>query len=552
MRINRKLTQKTDALLSKERGAFFKNHEAKVSVCLVYPNVYSMGMSNLGFQGIYNLLNQRNDVVCERSFLPSEDDMSEHVKSRTPIYSYESKKALADFDIVAFSVSFENDYPNIIKILKDSNIPLRSSDRGGRYPLIMAGGVAASFNPEPFAPAFDILFIGEAEESIDEFLGVYNKGMSAEDAKMAALSIDGIYVPDRYELTYSGDRTILSRTSATGASVQIKRTVVQDIDLSPLCTPVVTPESEFADMCLIEVMRGCPWSCRFCLVGQLYNPPRKKNITVLKKEIELAKQRAKKIGLIGPSLTDYQHIEEALDIEGVSFSITSLRASSRSADLLAHMRGARSVSIAPEAGTERLRNVINKKITEKDILETAKLILDSGIKNLRLYFMVGLPTETDEDAEGIIELTKKIRALSNKGNISLTLSTFVPKPFTPFQWHCMEAPKAVKARVRKIKKELSRLHGLRINHDSVRQAMLQAIFSLGDRRVFYLIEAMADEPDFRRAYALVIDRIGVEMDYFIFRKRSADEILPWDFIDMGTDKAKLLDEYIEAVGEKAE
>ncbi|MDX9714087.1 MAG: radical SAM protein [Dissulfurispiraceae bacterium] len=548
MRINRKLADKTDALLAKEQGAFFKPYADRISVCLVYPNTYNIAMSNLGFQGIYNLLNQQDDVVCERSFLPAYEDIAEYVRTRTPLYSYESKRPLSDFDIIAFSLSFENDYPNIIKILRLSNIPVRSSDRQKHYPLIAAGGVAASFNPEPFAPAFDIIFAGEAEESLAEFLDLYSRGMSVPDAKEAALSVQGIYLPDRYEISYSDKKTISARTALNDAPERIKRRVVKDINASSLCTPIVTPMSEFSDMNLVEAMRGCPWSCRFCLVGHIYNPPRKKDISILRKEIEAARQRSKKVGLIGPSLTDYQHIDEALAIEGVSFSITSLRASSRSADLLKLMRGARSMSIAPEAGTERLRNVINKKITEADILETAKLILDSEIKNLRLYFMVGLPTETDEDAEGIIQLSKKIRTLSNRGNISLTLSTFIPKPFTPFQWYSMERPAVVKSRVRNIKKRLAKLRGVKVRHDSVRSAMLQAIFSVGDRRVFHLIEAMADESDFRRAYANVIENIGVDMDYYIFRRRAADEILPWDFMDIGTDKTKLLDEYVEAVG----
>jgi radical SAM superfamily enzyme YgiQ (UPF0313 family) len=296
-------------------------------------------------------------------------------------------------------------------------------------------------------------------------------------------------------------------------------------------------------MYLLEAMRGCPWSCRFCLAGQIYNPARKKDFAVLKAEIEEALSMTKRVGLIGPSLTDYPYAEEILKMEGVDFSITSLRANIKSARIAALMKGHKSVSIAPEAGTERLRKVINKKVTEEDILDTAQRILSGDIETLRLYFMIGLPTETKEDIEGIIGLVKKIRANSRKGYITLSVSTFVPKPFTPFQWHPMLGLKEVKERLNRIKKGLINEKGVRVFHDVPKYAYMQGLFALGNRSLGSLIERIA------LGYALALKDQSYEkaLDFYVFRKKDLSENLPWDFIDAGISKEKLWQEYQKAL-----
>jgi len=539
--VNRKLIEKADSILAGEKGTVFKDPGGKISVCLVYPNTYHVGMSNLGFQGIYGLLNSRNDVVCERAFLPDDADIGEYRRTATPVFSLESKKPLNNFDIVAFSLSFENDYPNALRILSLSNIPFKAGERGDYMPLIVAGGVCVSFNPEPMAPALDIIFIGEAEESLKEFMDICRRTRSRSDVLARAAQISGVYVPSAYEVNY-GDGGKISRTAKHGAPEIVRKRYIKDLSLTSLSTTVLTSQTEFSGMHLIEIMRGCPWSCRFCLVGNFFNPPRKKDIEQVSKEVGDGKRVAEKIGIIGPSLSDYPRISEVLCMEGVQFSITSLRASSRSAELVALLKGHKSVSIAPEAGTDRLRKVINKQVTEQDILTTARLLFETGIETLRLYFMIGLPAETDEDIAGIVELAKKIRSLDNRPGIVLSISTFIPKPFTPFQWHPMERLDPVKRKIRLIKKSLE-TKGIKVFHDVPKYAHMQGLFSLGDQRIFPVIERMVETDDYRKACA---DE-GIDMAYYIFRQRPLDETLPLDFIDIVVAKEKIWVEYLKAV-----
>lgn len=541
--MSRRLIERTKTLLLKEWGTVYKDPGGKVNICLVYPNTYYVGMSNLGFQGVYTLLNEQADVLCERAFLPDDEDMDEYIRTNTELFSLESSRPLNRFDIVAFSVSFENDYPNILRILKLSNIPFRSSERKASHPLLIMGGICAFFNPEPLSDFFDVCFIGEAEEMLPEFIEAYKKSTTREELYRKAMGIDGIYVPMLYQVKYSEDGKIAYRKASESAPETIKRRYVKDISEYNFRPSIITQETEFSEMYLIEAMRGCPWRCRFCVAGHIYNPPRMKDVSILKGEIKEALSFTKKVGLIGPSLTDYPHAKDVLSIDGVDFSITSLRASPKSAELVGLMKRHKSVSIAPEAGTERMRKVVNKKITEDDIIETSRLIFTEGIENLRLYFMVGLPTETDKDIEGIIDITKKIRGLSSKGNISLSVSTFVPKPFTPFQWHPMERMDVVKEKLKTIKKSLIPIKGVRVFHDVPKYTYMQGLFSMGDRRVSKALEAMLKIHDWRKA---CIDS-GIDSDFYMLRQKDFHDILPWDFIDNSISKEKLWSEYQQAI-----
>lgn len=543
--MNRKLLDRAEYLLSREKGTVFKDPGGKINIALVYPNTYSVGMSNLGFQGIYGLLNGMDDVVCERVFLPSTDELDEYARTGEEIFTLESRRRLSRFDIVAFSVSFENDYPNIIRILRLANIPARSSDRSSGHPVVIMGGVCAFYNPEPLAGFFDVCFVGEAEEMLPEFLDLFRHSESKDDLFRDATGIEGVYVPGYYEVEYSGDDgRIVTRRALHGAPDVIRKRTVKDISKSPLRPLIITPEAEFSDMFLLEAMRGCVWSCRFCVAGHIYKPARRKDLDVLKSEIDRAKSVTGRIGLIGPSLSDYPHAEEVLSIEGVDFSITSLRASPRSGRIIGLMKGHKSVSIAPEAGTQRLRDVVNKKISDTDIFETARIILEGGIETLRLYFMVGLPTETIDDIDGIIELVKEIRRRSERGFITLSVSTFVPKPFTPFQWCPMAALRDVKDRLKYLKKGLAAVRGVRLFHDVPKYAYLQGSFSLGGRRTSKLVEYLAEGNEF----SLRNNLGGIDIDSLIFREKGFDEFFPWDFIDAGVAKEKLWREYREAVG----
>ncbi len=541
--MNKRLLEKTENLLSKEKGTVFKDPGGKINIALVYPNRYSVGMSSLGFQGIYGLLNGYSDIVCERVFLPDPEDMKEYERTGAELFSIESRRTLSRFDIIAFSVSFENDYPNIVRILKMSRIPVRSSERKPSHPVVIMGGACAFFNPEPTADFFDFCFVGEAEEMLPEFLSAFRESATREELFNRSLGIQGIYLPQYYEIAYSADAGLISgRRALRGAPDIIKKRTVKDMAASAFRPVITTPEAEFSDMYLLEAMRGCPWSCRFCVAGRIYKPVRKKDIATLRGEIEDALLRTSRVGLIGPSLSDYPHAEEVLRIEGVDFSITSLRASPGSARIAALMRGHKSISIAPEAGTERLRRVINKKITEEDILETANSILGGGIETLRLYFMIGLPTETREDIEGIVSLVGKVRGAAKRGAITVSVSTFVPKPFTPFQWHPMEKLKEVKERLKMIRKGLSSARGVKVFHDVPKYAYMQGVFSLGDRRTSAMVEKAAFEP-----FSISEEGPGMSPDFHIFRKKGRDEILPWDFIDAGVTKEQLWREYEAAV-----
>jgi radical SAM superfamily enzyme YgiQ (UPF0313 family) len=501
-------------------------------------------MSNLGFTGLYTLLNARDDVVCERAFLPDREDMVYFEEGKEKLLSLESGRLLHAFDVIGFSVSFENDYPNVLKILKFSSVELRSSERGNAYPLVIMGGPCSFMNPEPLADFMDVVFVGEAEEMIDDFIRAIKKGSSKQHVLGTLASVDGFYVPALYDPEYFEDGTLASLKRLYGdVPAVVRRRYLKDLDRFVLASALATPGTEFGTMTLIEAMRGCPFSCRFCAAGHVYNPPRQRSIAVLEREIGKAREKGQRVGLIAPSLTEYRDIGSVLQMNDVHFSITSLRASRKSAEIMGLLRDKKSVSIAPEAGSQRLRDVINKKITEEDILDTAKLILESGIRTLRLYFMLGLPTETDEDVRAITDLTKKIRALSRKGMISLTLSTFVPKPFTPFQWHPMTGMEIIQERIRTVKKGLS-LKGVTVHHDVLKETYMQGLFAVGNRRIGDVILQMLEQKDWKRACALT----GIEPDFFLYRRKRFEEILPWDFIDNGIPKKKLWEEYLNASG----
>ncbi|NOZ24478.1 MAG: radical SAM protein [Nitrospirae bacterium] len=532
--------RKRDALLGKERGTVYKDPGGRVNICLAYPNTYHVGMSSLGFQGIYSILNSRDDTVCERVFLPDEEDLEEFERTGSELFALESARPLNRFDMVAFSVSFENDYPSVPLMLRLARIGAFASGRTEQAPVLLLGGVCATFNPEPLAEFFDLIFIGEADGSLDELVEAYKGAGSKEEFLGTVSERDGFYVPARHEVSYADDGRIRERRAVGNTPLTIRKRTERVLN-GRLRPCIITPETEFSDMYLLEAMRGCVWNCRFCVAGHIYNPPRHKDIRVLKQEAVHAMETTRRVGLIGPSLTDYRHATEALQTEGIDFSITSLRATPKAERLLDLMKGHRSISIAPEAGTVRMRTIINKRISEEDILETAERVFQHDIHTLRLYFMIGLPFETDDDIAGIVDLAKRIRSLSRRGIIVLSVSTFVPKPFTPFQWHPMTAEKTIKARLKMIKSGLD-MNGVRVFHDVIKYAFMQGVFSRGDRRLAGVLHDMK-EP---RRWKESLGKAGLDPGFYLFRERSFEEILPWDFIDAGVSKEALWQEYLAA------
>ncbi|MBF0457505.1 MAG: radical SAM protein [Nitrospirae bacterium] len=517
---NQRQHENRQHLLDRETGTVYKDHGGKTRVCLAYPNTYRIGMSSLGFRLVYGMLNSREDVVCERVFLPESE-------AQERIYTLESRKMPSEFDIMAFSISYENDFPNVVKILRASGIPLYARDRGSKhYPLLIMGGPCAFMNPEPLVEFFDVVVVAEAEAVLDEFMDMCNKAGGKLELIEALKGVEGMYIPAE------GTQTV-------------KRRFLKDIDALPDFRQLMSRDTEFSSMYLVEAMRGCPWRCRFCAMSGIYGTPRTRAMSSMRQEIERAK--ATKVGVIGASLTDYPHIGELLRIEGVEFSISSLRASRKAAGITALIGNKKSVSIAPEAGSKRLRAVINKKITYEDIIETSRLVLSAGIAMLRLYFMIGLPTETDEDIEEMLRLVKEIRGISKSGRIVLSVSAFVPKPFTPFQWHPMAAASVIVTRLKQLKDGLKREKNVKVHHDALKYAYIEGLLAMGDRRLSPVIESIADGIDWKKACELH----SIDPSEYIFREKAYDELLPWDFIDNGIEKERLWREYLSGTASSA-
>ena len=545
-----------------ETGTIRKNWRGRVRVVLVYPNTYFVGMSNLGFQTVYHLFNQTDDVVCERAFMPGKSGQG---KIRTA----ESGRLLSDADIIAFSLSYENDYPNILTILEKAGIPRLSCNRGDNHPLVMAGGVACFLNPEPIARFIDCFLLGEAEALLPSFFAcLYDRGIELNRRRNAGFSdksgflnhlaqnVPGAYVPEFYRTTYHKDGTIRSFEQLCDAPAQIERVFLEDLSHIPTCSKLLTPDTTFQEMFLIEVGRGCPRGCRFCSAGYIYRPPRFRPVSLLEDCIKQGASLTDRIGLVGASVSDLPGLTDLCTRtcrEDIRLSFSSLRADALTPELLSVLKQSRvkTATIAPDAGSERLRRVINKGITEEDILSAAELLVSNGIPNLKLYFMIGLPTETPEDVEAITDLCKRIksgflecaRAKKRIGEITVSLSSFVPKPFTPFQWVPMDNVQSLKKKIKQIRTGLKGVANVRVHADMPRQAQIQALFSRGDRKVSEIL-SLAD--DNRGNWAKTLKAASVNTDFYLYREREPDEFLPWNIINHGVRTSFLEREYKRA------
>lgn len=556
------LKRKAQALLTQEQGTVRKDWGGRVAVALVYPNTYAVGMSNLGFQTIYWHLNQLPDVVCERVFLPDPADVEELRRTETPPFSLESLRPLADFDLIGFSVTYEGDYVNTLRLLALAGIPLRAAQRGPRDPLVIMGGVCAFSNPEPLAPFMDLVVVGEGEELVRELIAAWGEGRRDREAFLdRAAAIPGVYVPSRYAISYHPEGTIAAVLPGDGVPAVVTKRRLADVNRFETMSLVKTPLAEYGHMALLEVGKGCGRGCRFCLEGQVYRPVRHRSVAALGETIAaLAKDRAnRRLGLVGACVSDYPWLGELLPVieaSGLELSISSLRADSLTPELVAALArgGHRTVTVAPEAGTERLRRAIRKAISDEQLYTACELVRRHGIPNLKTYFMIGQPTETLEDVEAIPDLARRLleRLRVNDsagrpfGRLTLSISSFVPKPWTPFQWAPFDGVESLQQKLEIVKRGVRRFSNVRVLHENPREAALQALLARGDRRVGDFLERAAGlDGDWRRA----LREWDGDAGFYTMRERGLGEQLPWDHFDVGVKRAGLVREWERALAE---
>lgn len=558
------LKEKYRERLSRESGCRRRAWGGRLAVCLAYPNTYRAGMSNLGFQTIYALLNRDEHVVCERVFLPDPGDEQMFEPGQAPLFSLESQKSLTEFHIVAFSVSFENDYPNILKLLALAGIPLLAEERGERHPLIAGGGISVTLNPEPLCDFFDLFLLGEAEESLPEWIRRYKlmmrSGLSREEVLFALQQgLEGVYVPALYRILYHEDQRIRSREAVDAAlPVRLKKRWVKDINAFPTEQEIAAADTELGTMHLTEVSRGCQRGCRFCAAGFVYRPARFRSEHALQASILRGLTAQKKIGLVGTAVSDHPDLKlicrQILGQAG-KIAIGSLRLDRLDTETLTLLKdgGIETVSLAPEAGSQRLRDVIRKGFDERQILDAVAALVDHGILNIRLYFMVGLPTETDADIGALIRLVEAIK-MHTQGvgtgkkpfrRLTASVNQFIPKAVTPFQWRPLERIQSVQKKIRLIEKAFRRDPAVHIIHDIPKWNYVQALLSLGDRRVGKILLRVHQEGG---NWPHALKTAVPHPDFYVYRQKDPEEMLPWDFIDHGVSREFLLKEAQDAFG----
>ncbi len=552
-----KLEENLRRKLQKEEGYYIFPPGARSRFALVYPNSYHVGMSNLGLHIIYDILNRRRDTACERFFLPEKKEMAEYERTRTPLLSLETQTPLNEFSVVGFIVSFEMDYFHVLDILAAGRVPLIASDRGERDPIVVAGGPCATFNPEPLALFVDVFIIGEGEETIERFMDAFYAAIAEKCSRPELLrrlaGIPGVYVPSLYTPVYAETGEITALQPAKGAPVQVDRQWVKNLDEYPAHTVIVTPDTEF-DLYLIETARGCGRHCRFCMAGYCFRRPRIRSRKVLKDEILAARSYQKRIGLMGAAISDYPEIDELCgDIltAGLPMSVASFRVDSVTAALMDSLirSGMKTLTMAPEAGSDRMRAAINKGITEEHLWRALDMGIAAGLRHYRLYLMIGLPGETAEDIEAIVSLAIRLKEyLENKGNkgtLTLSVNPFVPKPFTPFQWLPMMDKAAVEAELRQLRQGLKRRRGIEILTEPLKSAYTQGVLARGDRRLGAALKT-AHEMGGAGAFFRAMKACALTAEFYLYRERSKDEVFPWDVLDMGIERRYLWEELQKA------
>ena len=550
-------------ILSREVGFVRKPHGGRLRVALVFPNTYFVGMSSLGFQTVYRLFNDLDDVVCERAFLPPKQELQHQLATGTPLLTLESQTPVNDFDVIAFSIAFEWDYTNLVTMLRLAKVPPRAEARNARHPLVVIGGAVTFVNPEPLALFADVIAAGEGEMLIPALMTGLREASDRPDLLRRLAQERGFYIPSFYDVQYADNGSIAAFVPRTGTDAPpvVKKAAVKSTDkLDPPATSIFTPDTEFGSRFLIEVVRGCANLCRFCWAGYNYLPVRAFSADRILELARDARRHSAKAGLVSIALCDHPEIERILtgllDM-GYSISPASLRLDDLTPPIIDLLRrsGEKSITIAPEAGSDRLRRVINKTVTNQEILDAAEMIFGGGMDNLKLYYMIGLPTEQDEDLEGIRDLTVQMReimvthgrARGRLGRIVGSVNPLIPKPGTAYQWLPMEDPAVTERKAQRLRQMLSGIDNVYFNIKSERHSYYQALLSLGDRRVASTIEAAERNGGNWRA---AVAETGLDAAFYIFRDRSGDAVLPWDIIDGGMKTSFFKSEFDKGLREE--
>ena len=544
-----------------------------IRLAFCFPDTYEIGMSNLGMSILYHTMNSLDFVWCERVFAPWGDMYEEMNRAGLPLYALESGDSLDQFDALAFSVGYEMAYTTVLDMLHMAGLPLRSKDRPGLMPLVFAGGSAA-VNAEPVADFMDLFVIGEGEEMNNELLTLLHRakqeGWSKREFLIQAACIQGVYVPSLYDIAYKPDGTLESITARDGAPEKVTKRIVIDFDKAPFPTSPIVPSTEVVhDRVNLELFRGCVRGCRFCQAGHIYRPIRaKKPETLIRQGIECLKNTGHQdVTLLSLSTSDYRHLNQLCDgmleyceSRSIGLSLPSLRADNFSMELMEKLQKVRKsgLTFAVEGGSQRLRDAINKNVTEEDLLHTCAIAFAGGWNNVKLYYMLGLPTETDEDIVGIAEMANQVlhcwrqNATNKNRGVKITISTscFIPKPHSPFQWEAQISKEEYLRRVELLRSSIM-ARNVTYNWHDAETSVIEAALSRGDRKLSAVIEevwknggrleAWSDYFSYQR-WVDAFTKCGLDLDFYASRERGEEELLPWDMIDVGVRKAHLLHE----------
>ena len=540
--------------LQSERGTIIKPAgQARIRFALAYPNTYYVGMSNLGLQTMYRVINHRPDTVCERVFLPDCEQLAGKAAGDTSLVSLESQRPMSDFHLMGFSVSYENDYVNLLQMLEGAHLPLLASERDERHPLVIVGGAVTYINPEPIADFVDMIVLGDGEETINTYLDLAHDtlGQSRQAHLRQAAQLPGIYVPSLHH--HANDATPMTPRKIT------------ELAQWPAYSSILTDDTEFSGSLLVEITRGCPWKCRFCTVGYVYPKFRQLpaeivlNIVTAQqdRDRQSGRQALGKVGLISSATGDYRHLEtvaRGLVDRDVAIGISSLRMDRMPEMLIDCMvrSGVRSCTVAPEAGSERLREVIRKDMTERDILSGVDMLLAYGIRDLKLYSMIGLPTETEDDLQELIALAFKIwqrlkkagQARGALGTLTLSINPFIPKPATPLQWCAMMPRRSIEAKLQTLRQAIRKESHIHLKHESLKSAYLEAILARGDRHMrTFLLAVHNQRGNWRRAAR----QMGFDVEQFVCTPLATDITLAWDFLAQDRQRQRLHREHGRAL-----